>query len=171
MPAQRSRPPATRAVAVVLALAPIALTSCGSEDDNALAPFSPVDVPDIRGPGDLDDAYSGVLDERVREDLDAYAGIEMTLLVQVADVLGPGAFTVTSPEGDGVEPVLAVTTPDAAIDPDAGDQLVLAATPVDEFDAEVVAEQMQLAVEAQELEEWDGQLFLVATIVEPASAP
>ena len=170
MPAQRSRPPAARAVAAVLAVAAFGLTSCG-EDDNALAPTSPVDVPDIRGPGDLKDAYTGVLDERVREDLDAYAGIEMTLLVQVADVLGPGAFTVTSPEGDGVEPVLAVTTPDAAIDPDAGDRLVLAVTPVDEFDAEVVAEQMQLAVEAQELEEWDGQLFLVTTIVEPASAP
>lgn len=168
MPELRARRPARRAVAGVLALAALGLTSCGTDAADALPPATPVEVPDIRGPGDLADPYSGVLDERVREDLGAWSGIEMTLLVEVADVLGPGAYTVTSPEGGEVEPVLAVTTPDAATEPDPGDQLVLAVTPVDGFDAEVVVEQLQLEVAAQRLDEWDGQTFLVTTIVESA---
>ena len=157
-------------MATWLVLAAVGLTSCGQEDDNALAPFDPVDVPDIRGPGDLDDAYAGALDERVREDLDAYAGIEMTLLVQVDDVVGPRAFTVTSPEGQEVDPVLAVTTADAGPEVAEGDRLVLAVTPVDDFDAAVVADQLELALDPEQLAGWEGEVFLVTTIVESASA-
>jgi hypothetical protein len=167
--AYRSRPLAGPTLAAVLALAGVGLSACGDEDDNALAPFSPVEVPDIRGPGDIDDAYSGVLDAAFVEDLDAYAGIEVTLLADVAEAISPRVFTVTPPEGEESGPVLVVVTEEAGdVDPRAGQSLVVAATPIDEFEAEVVIEELGLDVDADELEEWEGEPFLVATVLEPA---
>lgn len=160
--------PARGALAALLAVAGAALTACSDENDNALAPYSPVEVPDIRGPEDFDDPYRGVLDSAVHEDLDAYEGIEMTLLAEVVDVVSPQAFTVTSPVEEDVEPILVVTTGEAGADPAAGDQVVLAVTPVDGFEPDLVAEEFGLDGTPEELEEWDDELFLVATIVEPA---
>jgi hypothetical protein len=167
--AYRSRPLAGPTLAAVLALAGVGLSACGDEDDNALAPTSPVDVPDIRGPGDLDDPYSGVLNATFVEDLDAYTGAEVTLLADVAEVVSPRVFTVTSPDGAEAGPVLVVATEDAGdVDPQAGQSLVIAATPVDGFDAEVVIEELALDVDEEQLGEWDDEGFLVATVLEPA---
>ena len=169
MIANRSRP-AGPALAAVLTLSVIGLSGCaGQDDDNPLAPTAPVELPDIRGADDLDDPYSGVLDEAFREDLDAYDGIEVTLLVEVAEVVSSRVFSVTSPVDDDVDPVLVVTTEAAGeLEPESGDQLLLAAEPVDEFDAEVVAEQLRVDLDAEAVDEWDDETFLVATIVEPA---
>ena len=167
MAAHPPRRSARGALAALLVVAGGALTACSDESDNALAPFSPVEVPDIRGPEDLDDAYTGVLDSVLYEDLDAWEGIEMTLLAEVVDVASPRAFTVTSPEEE-VEPILVVTTADAGADPSPGDQVVLAVTAVDGFAPQVVAEELDLDLAPEELEEWGDEIFLVATIVEPA---
>jgi hypothetical protein len=164
-----SRTLAGPALAAVLTLAGGGLSACGGlDDDNPEAPFDPVELPDIRGADDIDDAYSGLLDAAFREDLDAYEGIEVTLLADVSEVLSPRAFTVTSPEDAEVEPVLVIATVDAGdVEPRAGEPLLIAATPVKDFDAEVVAEEMRLDVNAGQLEEWDDEAFLVATILEP----
>jgi hypothetical protein len=157
------------ALAAVLVLAGAGLSACADEDDNALAPNSPVELPDIRGPEDLDDPYSGVLDASFVEDLPAYVEEEVTLLAAVAEVLSPRAFTVTSPgDGDEVEPVLVVATNAAAggAEPAAGAELLIAATPVDEFDAALATEELGLDVRPQELERWDDEVVLVATILE-----
>ena len=155
------------ALAAALALSGSGLSACAGQDgDNPLAPSAPVQLPDIRGAEDLDDAYSGVLDAAFREDLDAYDGIEVTLL---AEVISPRVFTVTSPDDAGVEPALVVATAEAGGPaPEAGTPLLLAATPVDGFDAAVVAEELRLDLDEEAVEEWDGETFLVATIVEPA---
>lgn len=164
----RPGPPTGLVLAAVLSVSGVGLTACG-EDENALAPESPVEVPDIRGPGDIDDAYSGVLDAAFIEDLDAYTGIEVTLLAEVAETVSPRVFTVTSPQAEEVEPVLVVTTEDAeGTEPAAGDRLVMAATPVDGFDAEVVADELELDLAPEQLEGWDDEVFLVSTVLEPA---
>ncbi len=169
MRAHRSRRPGRPALATVLTLMGLLLSGCGEEDANALAPESPVEVPDIRGPEDLDDPYSGVLDAAFREDLEAYTDAEVTLLAEVAEVLSPRAFTVTSPDGEEVDPVLVVTTADSGdVDPRAGQSLIIAATAVEDFDAGVVAEELDVDLDVAQAEEWDDETFLLATVLEPA---
>ena len=171
MHAYRSRPLAGPTLAAVLVLTGAGLSACGDEDDNALAPNSPVEVPDLRGEGDLDDPYSGVLDAEFYEDLPAYAGQEVTLLAEVAEVFSPRVFTLTAPGDAEVGDVLVVATEDAGdVDPQAGRSLVVAATPVDSFEAGVVVDELALDVDAAELEEWDERTFLVAEVLQPAAA-
>ncbi|WP_324277686.1 hypothetical protein [Blastococcus brunescens] len=93
----RARTRGRPAVATVLVFAAVGLSACADEDDDARAPFREPAVPDIRGAEDLDDPYVGLLDAAFREDLEAYSGQEVTLLADVADVISPRAFTVTSP--------------------------------------------------------------------------
>ncbi len=65
--------------------------------------------------------------------------------------------------------MLVITTEEAAdAQPQAGDHVVIAATPVGEFDAEAVGADLGTALEEERYEEWDGETFLVATITEPA---
>jgi hypothetical protein len=166
--AYRSRPLAGPTLAAVLALAGAGLSGC-AEDDPSSAPDSPVEVPDIRGESDLADPYTGVLDRDFFDDLPAYAGQEVTLLAEVAEVFSPRVFTVTAPDDAEVGEVLVVATEDAGdVDPQAGQALVVAATPVDSFDAGIVLEELALDVDAGQLEEWDGATFLVTTVLEAA---
>ena len=154
MCAYRSRPLAGPTLAAVLALAGAGLSGCAEAE--ATAPDLESRIPDLRGEGDLDDAYSGVLDADLYEDLSAYAGQEVTLLAEVAEVVSPRAFTVTAPDDAEVGEVLVVATPDAGdVEPEAGGQVLVAATPVDAFDAGVVVEELGLEVDAAELAEWD----------------
>lgn len=167
-----SRSLARPVLAAVLAMAGGGLSACGGmDDDNPGAPVHPVELPDIRGEEDLDDAYSGLLDVAFREDLEAYEGIEVTLLADVAEEISPRVFTITSPEDGEVEPVLVVAAADAGdVDPQPGEPLLIAATPVKDFDAEAVADELDLQIDPEQVEEWDGEVFLVATILEPGAA-
>jgi hypothetical protein len=168
--AYRSRPLAGPTLAAVLALAGAGLSGC-AEDDGASAPELEAEVPDIRGEADLDDPYTGVLDAAFYEDLPAYAGQEVTLLAEVAEVFSPRVFTLTAPGDAEVGDVLVVATADAGdVDPQAGRSLVVAATPVDSFEAGVVVDELALDVDAAELEEWDERTFLVAEVLQPAAA-
>jgi hypothetical protein len=171
MPPHLRRPLRRSVLAASLALAGVVSAGCaGEDDDNPLAPNSPLDLPDIRGSDDLPDVYSGELDAAFAEDLPAYVEAEVTLLTAVADVVTPRIFTVTSPDGSDVEPVLVIATEEAADEePSSGEQLVIAATPADELQPETVVEEMGLSVDAEELEEWDDETYLVATVIEPAS--
>ncbi len=165
-----SRRPAGPAFAAALTLVGGGLFGCANEkDDSALAPHLETQVPDIRGSEDLDDPYRGMLDARFVQDLPVYQDQEVTVLAAVAEVLSPRSFAVTSPDGAEVEPVLVITTEGATdVQPEAGDELVIAATPVGEFDAEVFDDQLGTTLEAERYEEWDGETFLVATMIEPA---
>ncbi len=158
------------AFAAALVVAGAGLSGCADGmDDSAVAPNLETQVPDIRGSEELDDPYRGVLDARFVEDLPAYQEQQVTVLAAVAEVLSPRSFTVTSPDGSDVEPVLVITTEEAAgVQPQAGDDVVIAATPVGEFDAEVVEEELGTMLPGERYEEWDGETFLVATIIEPA---
>lgn len=168
MRAHRSRPLAGPTLAAVLALAGAGLSGC-AEDDGASAPELETEVPDIRGEADLDDPYTGVLDAAFYEDLPAYAGQEVTLLAEVAEVFSPRVFSLTAPGDAEAGDVLVVATEDAGdVDPQAGRSLVVAATPVDSFEAGVVVDELALDVDAAELEEWDERTFLVAEVLQPA---
>lgn len=153
-----------------LALAGAGLSGCaGEDDDNPLAPNSPLDLPDIRGSEDLKDVYTGELDAAFAEDLPAYVDAEVTLLTTVADVFNQRVFTVTSPDESDVEPVLVIATREAAdVRPATGDQLLIAAEPADELQPDVVVREMGLSIDPDELEDWDDETYLVATILEPA---
>ncbi|WNV73640.1 hypothetical protein [Geodermatophilus sp. DSM 44513] len=163
MRAHRRRPLAGTTLAAVLALAGCA------QDDAATAPDSPVEVPDIRGEDDLDDPHTGALDAGFHEDLPAYDGIEVTLLAEVVEVVSPRVFTVSSPDGGEVGPVLVVATEEAGdVEPQPGTPLVVAATPDVSLEARAVAEELALDVGPEQLAEWDGQPFLPAEVLAPA---
>ncbi len=62
----RSGPLPGPALAVALALAGAGLSACGgTDDDNPLAPHLEAEVPDIRGPDNLDDPYRGLTGRRL----------------------------------------------------------------------------------------------------------
>lgn len=157
-----------------LALATAVLTAatlgaCSRQDVVGLPEGTGIDVPDIRGADDVGDLYTGALNEHVRDQLPAWPGQELTVLAEVAEVVSPRAFTVTSPEGvERIDPVLVVATDDAGADAAAGEQLVLAVTPVEGFLADVVVDEFGLDADPGALAEWEGSTFLVATVVEPA---
>ncbi|TFV79331.1 hypothetical protein E4P39_01405 [Blastococcus sp. CT_GayMR19] len=167
---QRSRRGAGLVLAAALALTGAGLSGCADgTDDSAMAPDLEPEVPDIRGEDELDDPYRGLLDAAFVEDLPAYDTQEVTVLAAVDEVLSPRSFTVTSPSDSEVGPVLVVTAEKAAeFEPGAGDELILAATAANEFDADAVAEDYGLTLDSEQYEEWNGEMFLVATIIQPA---
>jgi hypothetical protein len=138
--AYRRRPLAGPTLADVLALAGAGLSSCAEDDTGALDPELGTEVPEIRGEEDLDDPYSGALDLASSEDLPAYAGQEVTLPAEVAEVL----VAATEEAGD--------------VEPQADDS----------FEAGVVTEELSLDVDEAQFEEWDARMFLVAEVLAPA---
>jgi len=166
----RSQRVACTAFGVALALAGAGLAGCsGEKDGRATAPELEAQVPDIRGPDDLTDVYTGFLDARFVEDLPAYEGQEVTVLAAVAEVFSPRTFSVTSPDEAEIDPVLVVTTTAAAEElPRPGEEVVVAATPFADFDAESVVREAGLGIGAAALQDWDDETYLLATIVEPA---
>jgi hypothetical protein len=165
----RRRPLAGSTLAAVLALTGAGLSGCAGAEGAAGERGTEVELPDVRGAEDLDDPYNGLLDADFYEDLTAYTGQEVTLLSEVAEVLSPRVFTVTSPEDAEVGPVLVVATQDAGdADPQAGTPLIVAATPVDSLDAAVVTEEFSLDVDPAQLAQWDDQAYLVAEVLAPA---
>lgn len=170
MGTHRSTPLTGPALAAVIALTGVGATACGgSDDDNPLAPDLESEVPNIRASDDPGDVYRGLLDAAFREDLEAYAEQEVTVLGDVADVLSPRAFTLTSADGSDVEPVLVITSAEADdIDPDAGETIVVAATTIQDLDPEAVVEELDLELDEGDLDEWEDDTYLLATIVEAA---
>ncbi|MCA0143798.1 hypothetical protein [Blastococcus sp. LR1] len=159
-----------RYVLAALAVSLTGLSGCGNDlDDAAVTPDLEAEVPDIRGVDDLDDSYRGLLDTRFVEDLPAYDTQEVTVLATVDEVFSLRSFTVTSPDDPEVGPVLVVTVEEAAsVEPQAGQDLVLAATATNDFDAEVVAAELGLDLAREDFGEWDGSMFLLTTMIEPA---
>ncbi len=156
-----------------VSLGAVLVTACaglaGCAEDEDLAAGTEVELPDIRGPGDLADIYIGALDEDFRGDLDVYTDVEVTLLATVEEALSPRAFTATAPDGAEVEPVLVVTAGRAAeMEPGDGEEWIIAATPLEDFHAGTVADELGIQLPEDRFEEWDGETFLVATVLEEA---
>ncbi|MCZ2857301.1 hypothetical protein [Blastococcus sp. VKM Ac-2987] len=153
---------------LLLAAAAAGLAGCSADEEDPVAGTA-VEVPDIRGPEDLEDSYTGALDAAFVEELDVWSNVEVTVLATVDEVLSPRTFTVTAPIGAEIEPVLVVVTDGAAPqEPQAGENWVLAATPIEDFDAGVVAETLGIDLADERYEEWEGDEFLVATALEEA---
>ena len=151
------------AVGAASALAAVSLSAC-SGDGNA--PQDPEEVPDIRGDDDLTDPFTGAYDAEFAEDMSVYAGQEVTLSAEVAEVFSPQVFSITAPDGGEVEPALVVAeqAPDLLVE---GDQVTVAATPIEGFDAESI---LGDDVEAADVEDWDDEVYLAAEIVETVTA-
>lgn len=157
---------AARVTWLVLATS-AALAGCAADEEDMAG--TEVEVPDIRGSGDVTDAYTGALDAAFREDLDVWSDVEVTLLATVEEVLSPRTFTVTAPIGPEIEPVLVVVAESAGAQvPEAGENWVIAATPIENFDVDVVAETLDLPLSDEQYETWDEETFLVATALEEA---
>lgn len=142
----------------------LGLSGCGEEELAA----GEMEVSDIRGEDDFTDPYTGEYDSAFREDVDVYAGAEVTVRAQVEDVLSPSSFTIVGPEGVAVEPLLVVATDDVAgLEP--GLPVTVAATAAKEFDVAEVETELGVDLDDEQYEEWDDEPFLLATIVEEAT--
>lgn len=158
-----ARPHTRRRAALVafLAAAGLGLSACGEDDTT---PGTGTEPTDLRGEEDLEDPYDGPLDESWAQDAEAYVGQEVTLTAVVDEVFSPESFTITGAEGTEVEPYLVVAREDAP-DLTAGDEVVVAATPVDDFAVTDVEAELDLDLPDEDVEEWDGELYLSASEV------
>ena len=154
------------AAAVFVAVTAVALPACGEDDPESSAGD---EVPDVRGSEDLDDVYNGPYSADLREDLEGYDGQEITVEGTVDRVLSPVAFTLAPPEGEDAEPVLVVVQ-EAATAPEAGSDVVVAAVAQDEFRSDEVDAELDLPEDDETFEEWEGDPYLLASLVEPAPA-
>ena len=150
-------------VAVVAALSP--LTGCGS--DNPEQPETGSDASDIRPSDDLADPYDGPYTEDFRDDVEAYAEQEVTLEAGIAEVYSDRAFTITGPDDAGIEPLLVVAE-QAVEGLEQGSTVTVAATPHDEFEVEEVEEQLGADL-PEEVDEWEGEAYLTASVVEAST--
>lgn len=164
MTARPSTTPTT-ALVTLLASTGLALAACGEDDSNA--PDTGTEVTDLRGSDDLEDPYDGPLDPAWAADSEAYVGQEVTLTGTVDEVLSPDSFTLTGPEGTAVDSFLVVVR-DGAPDLAAGDAVVVAATPTDDFAVTDVESELAVDLPDEVVEEWDGELYLSAAEVQPA---
>ncbi|MCZ2805235.1 hypothetical protein O2W18_08985 [Modestobacter sp. VKM Ac-2983] len=144
----------------------LALSGCGGEDerDGSLA-VGETDVSDIRGEDDFTDPYTGEYDEEFANDVDVYAGTEVTVLGRVEEVLSPTSFTLVGPGDESVEPVLVVAA-DEIVGLAPGLLVTVAATAAKQFDVAEVETQLGIDLEDEQYEEWEDEAFLLATIVE-----
>jgi hypothetical protein len=145
-------------VAGLSAAAAFSLSACGEGVNETQ---DPEPVPDVRGEDDLTDPFTGAYDEEFAEDMSAYSGQEVTLTAQVDEVFSAEVFSITSADGGDVEPALVVAE-DAPDSLEAGSPVVVAATPVEDFDPAGVPGDVNPA----DLGEWDGEEYLRAQTVE-----
>lgn len=149
------------AIALVLAVT-AALPACA---DDPQQPQTGSDAPDVRGAGDLEDPYDGPYTSDFHADVEAFVDQEVTLEASVDRVVSPVAFTITGPDGQQVEPLLVI-----AKEPlpglQAGQDVVVAATPQDDFQVSAVEDRLDAALPEDPYEEWDGEPYLSASTVE-----
>ena len=162
MPSFPPRRAPDRRAAIALALVvTAALPACA---DNPQQPETGSDAPDIRGPGDLEDPYDGPYTADFHTDVEAYVDQEVTLEASVDRVVSPIAFTITGPDGQDVEPLLVVAD-EPLPDLEAGQEVVVAATPQDDFEVSAVEDQLDAHVPPEPYEEWEGEPYLSASRV------
>ena len=147
-------------VALVLAVT-AALPACAEDPQQ---PETGSDAPDIRGSGDLEDPYDGPYTPDFHTDVEAYVDQEVTLEASVDRVVSPVAFTITGPDGQEVEPLLVVAD-EPLPDLRAGQDVVVAATPQDDFEVSAVEDRLDAALPKQTYVEWEGEPYLSASEV------
>ncbi len=79
-------------------------------------------------------------------------------------VVSPIAFTITGPDGEDIPPLLVVTD-DPLPELEAGQEVVVAATPQDDFAVSAVEDPLNAHVPEEPYEEWEGQQYLSASRV------
>ncbi|MGY2085737.1 hypothetical protein [Blastococcus sp. SYSU DS0539] len=165
----RRRAPRLTGAVLAATLGGAVLAGCSGVDEEEAVGGEPTTSadPDVRPPGDLEDPYDGAYTAKFREDLDAYAGLEVTLTGEVVSIVSPVAFTLTGPEGADVEPILVLTRTEPALMP--GDQVVVAAVPVDEFDLADAEEDLGADLPDEAFEDWDDEPYLAASRVQAQS--
>ena len=162
MPSFPPRRAPDRRAAIALALVvTAALPACA---DNPQQPETGSDAPDIRGSGDLEDPYDGPYTADFHTDVEAYVDQEVTLEASVDRVVSPVAFTITGPDGESVAPLLVVTD-DPLPDLQAGQEVVVAGTPRDDFAVTAVEDRLDADVPGEPYEEWEGEPYLSASRV------
>ncbi|MGY1683222.1 hypothetical protein [Geodermatophilus sp. SYSU D01176] len=162
MSASRSRRRARLGAVTALLLAGTAALSACTE--NPQQPATGSDASDIRGPEDLEDPYDGPYTADFHTDVEAYVDQEVTLEASVDRVVSPIAFTITGPDGEDVAPLLVVVD-DPLPDLQAGQDVVVAATPQDDFAVSAVEDRLGAHVPEEPYEEWEGEPYLSASRV------
>ncbi|KGH45040.1 hypothetical protein IN07_18905 [Modestobacter caceresii] len=146
----------------------LTLSGCGGDEGDGELAVGQTEVSDIRGEDDLTDPYNGEYDEAFEDDLDVYAGTEVTVRGVVEEVLTSSAFTLVGPEGISVEPLLVVAA-EGVEELTSGTPVTVAATVGREFEVTEVETELGVDLEDAEFEQWQGEEYLAATIVEQSA--
>lgn len=171
MSTTRIRPRSTRALAAgVMAVAALGLTACGEDEDTA-GTETGASVEDVQEGADEDAAgpYDGVYDSSFYDDVESYDGETVTLSADVNEVLTPTSFTIAGTDDTEVEELLVVSA-DASNDLAADLTVEVTGMVHDAFDLTTAEEDLGTDLDDALYEDWDGEPFVEATLVDTSVA-
>ncbi len=146
------------AVATGVAAAALGLAGCGEDPGT-------VDVPEV-GPGSelAEPAFEGQFGEDFLADVDGFTGRQVTVSGEVAEVLQPQVFALTS-ASDAVEPILVVggEVPGSL---EAGTPVQVSGSLEQGFDVVDVEDRVGFDLDDPLFEQYSGAPFLIAGTVQ-----
>lgn len=166
------------AAAVVLPFAALGLAGCNStsgseqgadvedvaeenvEEENVAAEES---TEDEAADGEL--AYDGVYDQEFYDDFDNYVGEKVTVSANVDEVLTNKSFTIAGTDETSVEEVL-VLHQKKLPEINAGLTVKVTGKVMESFDVPTVEKEMNVDLDDESFEDWDGEHYIKATNVD-----
>ncbi|SDN76047.1 hypothetical protein [Geodermatophilus sp. DSM 45219] len=151
----------TAAVAVA-AVSTLGLSACGGDTAGTEAGADVEDVVEEEPPAD--GPYDGVYDSAFYDEVDSYAGEEVTLSADVDEVITPEAFTIAGTDDTSVEALLVVgATGDTELAPET--TVGVTGTVMESFVLTDVEEDLGVDLDDALFAEWEQEPYVVAESV------
>lgn len=159
-----TNPFARTAVAGIFALSALGLSACGDTAGSEAG----TDVQDVQE--ETTDGYDGVYDSAFYDDVESYDGEQVTVSAEVDEVLDISAFTIAGTDDTTVEPLLVISTTEAA-ETEVGRAVAVTGTVHESFDFATVEEEMDFDFDESVFEGWDGEPYIVASSIDDTILP
>lgn len=161
------------AAAVVLPFAALGLAGCNSTSGSEQG----ADVEDVAEenveeenvaadePADVELAYDGVYDQAFYDDFDSYVGEKVTVSANVDEVVSNKSFTIAGTDDTSVEEVLVLHEKKLS-EINEGLTVKVTGKVMESFDVPTVEEEMNVDLDDESFEDWDGEHYIKATNVD-----
>lgn len=161
------------AAAVVLPFAALGLAGCNSTSGTEQG----ADVEDVADenveeenlaaeePADGGLAYDGVYDQEFYENFDGYVGEMVTVSANVDEVLTSKSFTIAGTDETSVEEVLVLHQKKLS-EINEGLTVEVTGKVMESFDVPTVEKEMNVDLDDESFEDWDGEHYIKATNVD-----
>lgn len=161
------------AVASILPFAALGLTGCDTSGTEEGADVEDVVEEDADAGAAVEEEtvepYDGLYDQAFYDEKDTYIGEEVILSADVNEIVSPSSFTIAGTDDTTVEPLLVVSAEEMSeVEP--GLTVEVTGIVHEAFDLPTVEEEMDLELEDETFEDWDGQSYVEATNVDTSVA-